>query len=427
MPVALLDVWSFLLMLNLESVLSVCDVKVQIIDFGCHLEWNCPDANPETTYTVSAKLNRSEWRNVPGCIQISNHSCDLSHVFSSLNGYNFIRLRSEEQPWMNITLCDPMNDPAAKFSAPSINISVDNGSLWVTVLFPYSPSITCSRPDDDEEEEEEEEEEEQLEEGCPLNEFKSLLATVTLYNNHKFKDRQNCSVGMLEKSQCTVEFGFLDPGEVYCAEASFIAEGVLTSSPMSLPLCVQISANTALQITESLIGVIVCAVLITLGLVFLLLWRGCAPPERPLPRSLALLQDLELQKETLNDFCLTEPPNEISDDDHVSVVSFLDFTLTENQSSYQNTQSLGNGYYSSPVLQNPDPADEYVESGESGIEEQIHELHLFQSQSSLEGSPYQSEKTLNIPLSSVWVKNAQRDETATEEQCGELMWRCGDL
>lgn len=239
-----------------------------------------------------------------------------------------------------------------------------------------------------------------------------------------------CNVGIQDKSQCTVEFGFLDAGEVYCAEASFTAEDVLTSSPTSLPLCVQIPANTALQNTESLIAVIVCAVLITLGLVFLLLWRGCASSERPLPRSLALLQDLELQKETINDFCMTEPPNEISDDDHISVVSFPDFPLTESQSSYQNTQNLGNGYYFSPVLQNPDPDDEYVESGESGIEEQIHELHLFPSHSSLEESLHQNqhqEETLNIPLSSVWVKNAQRDETATEEQCGELMWRCGDL
>lgn len=312
---------------------------------------------------------------------------------------------------------------AAKFSPPFITISVDNGSLWVTVHFPYAPSITCSRPDDDEEEEEEEEEDERLEEGCPLNDLKTLSATVTLYNKHKFKDRQNCSVGMLEKSQCTVEFGFLDPGEVYCAEASFTAEGVLTSSPTSLPLCVQIPANTALQNTESLIVVIVCAVLITLGLVFLLLWKGCASSERPLPRSLALLQDLELQKETINDFCMTEPPNEISDDDHISVVSFLDFTLTESHSSYQNTQSLGNGYYSSPVLQNLDPVDEYVESGESGIEEQIHDLHLFPSHSSLKGSPYQNkhqEEALNIPLSSVWVKNTQRDETVTEEQCGDV-------
>lgn len=40
---------------HLETVLSVCDVRVSTIDFGCHLEWNCPDANPKTTYTVQTK------------------------------------------------------------------------------------------------------------------------------------------------------------------------------------------------------------------------------------------------------------------------------------------------------------------------------------------------------------------------------------
>lgn len=41
----------------LETVLCVCDVRVRTIDLGCHLEWDCPDANPNTTYTVEAKTN----------------------------------------------------------------------------------------------------------------------------------------------------------------------------------------------------------------------------------------------------------------------------------------------------------------------------------------------------------------------------------
>ncbi len=40
--------------------------------------------------------------------------------------------------------------------------------------------------------------------------------------------------------------------------------------------------------SESLIAVVVCAVLITLGLVLFLVWRQCAASERPLPRSLVL-------------------------------------------------------------------------------------------------------------------------------------------
>jgi len=44
-----------------------------------------------------------------------------------------------------------------------------------------------------------------------------------------------------------VEFGFLLPGRVYCAVANFTAEGVLASSPASLPQCVYIPANTGVH------------------------------------------------------------------------------------------------------------------------------------------------------------------------------------
>lgn len=44
-------------MFRLESAVSVCDIRVHTINFGCHLEWNCPDANPKTTYTVLSKTH----------------------------------------------------------------------------------------------------------------------------------------------------------------------------------------------------------------------------------------------------------------------------------------------------------------------------------------------------------------------------------
>ncbi len=65
---------------------------------------------------------------------------------------------------------------AAKFSPPSINISMANGNVWVTVHFPCSPSVSCFNDGEDYEEEE------GMGCSCPLTEFKSLQATVTLYN-----------------------------------------------------------------------------------------------------------------------------------------------------------------------------------------------------------------------------------------------------
>ncbi|KTG07333.1 hypothetical protein cypCar_00041130 [Cyprinus carpio] len=274
----------FLLVLNIESAVSVCDIRVHTINFGCHLEWNCLDANPKTTYTVLSKHGTS-WVNVSGCIQILQQSCDLSEVFPNLYTYNFIRLTSELL-WLNETLyCTPVDDPAAKFSPPSITISMANGSLWVAVKFPCAPSISCTFEGDDEfDEEEEEEEEEEI--GCPClvtDVVKSLWATVTLYNEQNLSDKQAHTAEVMRETPFKVEFGFLTPGQVYCAVANFTFEGVLVPSPPSIPQCVYIPANN-----ESLIVVIVCAVLITLGLVFLLVWRQCASSEYPLPRSLVL-------------------------------------------------------------------------------------------------------------------------------------------
>ncbi|XP_016409696.1 uncharacterized protein LOC107741478 [Sinocyclocheilus rhinocerous] len=418
MPVALLNLCFFLLVLNIESAVSVCDIRVHTINFGCHLEWDCPDANPKTTYTVLSKHNTS-WVNVSGCIQISQQSCDLSEVFPTLDIYNFIRLTSELL-WLNETWnCTPLHDPAAKFSPPSITISMANGSLWVTVHFPCAPSISCSSEGDDEYYEEEEE----MGCSCPVTDFSKILrATVTLYNEQNLSDKQAHTAEVMRETPFKVEFGFLTPGQVYCAVANFTFEGVLVSSPPSIPQCVYIPAYN-----ESLIVVIVCAVLITLGLVFLLVWRRCASSERPLPRSLALLRDLELQDETFVDSSKAAPHNESSEGDHVSVVSHsFHFTLMDNQSSYYKTQSLANGYYTSPILHNPDCTEE---SEELSTEVQHDEFHLLPSHPILEtqvGCPYQNHlpSPRDIPLSSVRVEHTQQDETSTEdpERSEDVMW-----
>ncbi|XP_059378161.1 uncharacterized protein si:dkeyp-75h12.7 isoform X2 [Carassius carassius] len=431
MPVALLNLSFFLLVLNIESAVSVCDIRVHTINFGCHLEWDCPDADPKTTYTVWSKHGTS-WVNVSGCIQISQQSCNLSEVFPTLDIYNFIRLTSELL-WLNETLyCTPVNDAAAKFSPPSITNSMANGSLWVTVHFPCAPSISCTFEGENEYYEEEEEM------GCPClvtDVVKRLWATVTLYNEQNLSDKQAHTAEVMH-TPFKVEFGFLTPGQVYCAVANFTFEGVLVPSPPSIPQCVYIPANN-----ESLIVVIVCAVLITLGLVFLLFWRQCASSERPLPRSLALLRDLELQNETFADSSKAAPHNESSEGDHVSVVSFSDFTLTDKQSSYYNTQSLGYGYYTSPILHNPDCTEESAQSEELSTEVQHEKFYLLPSHPILEtevGFPYQNQNRLlspgDIPLSSVRVEHTQQDETSTEDpersedvMCGKNMRPIEDI
>lgn len=134
----------------------------------------------------------------------------------------------------------------------------------------------------------------------------------------------------------------------------------------------------------------------------------------------ALLQDLELQKHTFVDSG-EAAPHESSEGDRVSVVSFCDFTLTFNQPSYYyNSQSMDRGYYTSPILHDPDCIEESVESGELGLEVQDDKFHLLPSHPARDakvGCSYQNqcEETPNIPLSSVQVKRSQQDEMSTED------------
>lgn len=141
----------------------------------------------------------------------------------------------------------------------------------------------------------------------------------------------------------------------------------------------------------------------------------------------ALLRDLELQNETFIDSSKVAPHNESSEGDHVSVVSFSGFTLMDNQSSYYNTQNLG--YYTSPILDNPDCTEESVESKELSTEVQHDEFHLLPSHPILEtevGCPYQNHllSPRDIPLSSVRVEHTQQDETSTEdpEWSEDVLW-----
>ncbi|XP_051567417.1 uncharacterized protein si:dkeyp-75h12.7 [Myxocyprinus asiaticus] len=420
MPASLLTLSFFLSMLNIECVLPVCKARVSTLDLGCQLEWKCPDANPKTTYTVQTKTSWTSWQYVSNCVRISRQSCNLSSVFPSLHGYNYIRLSSEEPDWMHETFCDPIND-TAEFSPPSITMSMEDERLWVTVHFPCAPSITCGF----------EEKEAETHCSCPLDglHFLRLSATVTLYNKHEPSDTQTRTAVVVEDTPFKEEFGFLIPGQVYCAVANFTSKGAVAraSSPPSHPQCVYIPAKI-----ESLIVVVVCGAVITLGPVIYLLWRLCESSERPLPKSLASLQNLELQNKIFIASSEAEPGNESSESDRISIVSFSDFILTDSRSLYRNFQSLGTRYYTTPTLHNPVYYEECaevlaMESIDLETDGSTSPHHCFgllwPSQTVLEAGQGcsdldHSEETPSIPLSSVRVK---REETSADdpEQYGD--------
>lgn len=62
-----------------------------------------------------------------------------------------------------------------------------------------------------------------------------------------FLKTRTAALPVMDENPLKVEFGFLLPGQAYCAVANFTAEGVLASSPTSPPQCVYIPANTGMH------------------------------------------------------------------------------------------------------------------------------------------------------------------------------------
>lgn len=58
---------------------------------------------------------------------------------------------------------------------------------------------------------------------------------------------------VIDETPFKVEFGFLTPGQVYCAVANFTVKGVLVSSPQSIPKCVYIPANNGVRVSTSMV------------------------------------------------------------------------------------------------------------------------------------------------------------------------------
>ncbi|KAA0723164.1 hypothetical protein E1301_Tti005283 [Triplophysa tibetana] len=305
------------------------------------------------------------------------------------------------------------------FSPPSINISIENGSLWVTVNFPCAPSVSCGLAG--------EESEEEVDTLCPcfVSEFVQLTLTIVLYNKHKPSHKQIRSAQVMDKKQFREEFGFVLSGQVYCVVANFTSEFKASSLP-SPPQCISIPAKI-----ETHAIVIVCAVLIVLGLVILLLWRQCSSSERLLPKSLALLYDQEIQIETCISSSEIASDRLNSESDRISVVSLAVFTHMDNQSYFHSSLSLGNGYYRSPILHDPGCTEEtsvclHVESG-AWESDESHSIELLQTPHLIlergERCPYLDEcdKILNIPLSTVRVKCTEETSTDVPEQYEDQM------
>ncbi|XP_051231428.1 uncharacterized protein si:dkeyp-75h12.7 [Dicentrarchus labrax] len=70
----------------------VCYTAVESLDLGCLLRWDCPNASPNTTYTVQTKTQGDPWQDVPWCVWVSSRWCDVSLAFSNFELYNMIRL-----------------------------------------------------------------------------------------------------------------------------------------------------------------------------------------------------------------------------------------------------------------------------------------------------------------------------------------------
>ncbi|XP_060794539.1 uncharacterized protein si:dkeyp-75h12.7 isoform X2 [Neoarius graeffei] len=290
------------------------------------------------TFTVQTKSQGAEWQNVSHCIQISSDSCDLSQAFKDFDLYKHVMLGLNQGHgkinWTEPQLCDPIKDANARFSPPSVSISLkEQQQLWVNVNFPCAPNAVCQGED-----------EEAPPTCCPLTDFLELNTTVILYNKHMTENQTRTE--MVEGHPLMVQFGGLVRGQEYCTVAHF------ASSPLSKPQCVHIpllgpSENRALFVL-ALCGAFI-ALLLVAGFVLRRWLCWCASTDLRFPKSLVsfLSQDQEGP-------VVDEPRQADFEEEelivHLSIISLNDVLPSDPHSFYPHLHGLGVRYYSTAIL-----------------------------------------------------------------------------
>ncbi|KAL7875735.1 hypothetical protein AOLI_G00106980 [Acnodon oligacanthus] len=413
MPAALSALGLLCVILRVGPSLSSCTPSVNTLDLGCHLQWNCSDINSNTTFTVQTMAQGEEWQNVSECFQISSYSCDVSQAFTDFVVFNFIRLEIShghgEIQRTSTQLCDPLKDSDARFSPPSVSVSLKERRLRVEVTLPCAPSVACESM-----EEEEEDDKDTARSCCPLTHFLIPNTTVMLYNKHDTSDTQTLT-RVFERTQESLEFGSLVFGQEYCTVARF------ASSPPSEPQCVHVPSAESLYLA-ALSGVLIAVLLIAVCV----LGRQCASSDTRLPKSLMSLQNMENDSPFVGEFEPAAPEDEENSVVLLSIVPFSNLSaLSETQLTHSQSHSLENGYYASPILLHQ-AFDEDGDVGsnvetDGGVFPDHYPGHLWPSDQShttgpacsQEASPHQGDSC--IPLNSVRVAGAQKGEMVLDD------------
>ncbi|KAG9345818.1 hypothetical protein JZ751_008972 [Albula glossodonta] len=249
----------------------VCNTTVTWNDLAGLLQWNCPVHTSNTTFTVLKKTQGEQWMKVAGCIRVKSRSCDISKVFTEFHLFNWIQLGREETlgsvEWSKPSMVDPLKDMV--YSPPTLSVSLQGKNLTVAVKFPCSPvqNKSCSPRD-----------------CCPVSVFLDPCnTTITVYGekpSSKLWTQEDCGM----RRMVSRVFTGLEPGQKYCAVASFI------SSPTSSHTCIFIPDPATTQKIFWLIGVLFFIFMAAVPVLYLLTQR-CMSPETLLPKALQSLQN----------------------------------------------------------------------------------------------------------------------------------------
>ncbi|XP_072544152.1 uncharacterized protein [Salminus brasiliensis] len=297
----------------------------------------------------------------------------------------------------------------ARFSPPSVSVSLDGPKLWVDVAFPCAPSVLCQS----------DEEKEQGDEAaelscCSITRLLQPNTSVILYNKHDAADTQTYTKEF-ETSPSRVEFGWLVAGQEYCAVAHF------ASSPRSEPKCIHVPLQGSLNVA------VLCGMLIALLLIAVcFLGRRWASSDTRLPKNLMSLQNVDQESPFVvecGQAALEEEENSIVLLSIVPLYSTSDLSEPGSQSACLCSQSLEDvrRYYASSILQHQafdehdgDTGSHLETDGDSPSDQ--YPGHLWPLDPALRtGQACLREDCLplgdlGVPLSSVKVAGGQREE-----------------
>ncbi|NWZ27014.1 INAR1 protein, partial [Asarcornis scutulata] len=121
------------------------DIQVYVVNTNFTLRWNYTGNDTNVTFSAEyqwfdPKTSETEWKELPGCQNVTDTECDFSSAITEYNDKHLVRVRAEQKedksPWSSVFEMIPFF--IAQIGPPEIHLQSINGAIKIQVSPPES-------------------------------------------------------------------------------------------------------------------------------------------------------------------------------------------------------------------------------------------------------------------------------------------------